>query len=106
MRGELESLGAAIVAISVDSQETSATLAGQLGLGFPLAADPTLKLAIAPYGVAMQGEPLAVPTTFVVRPDRTIAWRYVGESMTDRPQSAIVLDVVREWARERASGGD
>ncbi len=102
MRGELESLGARLVGVSVDDMKTSAALAGQLGLGFPLAADPTLKLAIAPYGVAMKGEPLAVPATFVIRPDRTIAWRYIGETMTDRPQSAMVLDVVRAWAQQGA----
>ena len=101
MREELTALGAAIVGISVDSVEDSARLAEQLELGFPLASDPRRE-AITAYGVAMEGEPLAVPATFVVRPDRTIAWRHVGETMTDRPASAHVLDVVRAWASEHA----
>lgn len=43
----------------------------------------------------MLGEELAIPSTFVVRQDGTIAWRHVGETVPDRPP----VDVVREQAR-------
>ena len=42
----------------------------------------------------MRGEALAVPATVVVRPDKTIAWSYIGESVPDRPP----IDVVRAEA--------
>lgn len=56
--------------------------------------DPQAKVAEA-YGVVMLGEELAIPSTFVVRQDGTIAWRHVGETVPDRPP----VDVVREQAR-------
>jgi peroxiredoxin len=100
VRPELERLGASLAAISVDDAETSRELAADQELGFPLLSDPKLEV-ISAYGVAMTGEPIAVPATFVVRPDRTIAWRYVGETMMDRPQSQVVLGVVRRWAAQQ-----
>lgn len=97
MRPELERLGASLAAISVDDAATSRELVADKALGFPLLSDPEREV-ISAWGVAMDGEPIAVPATFVVRPDRTIAWRHVGETMMDRPQSQVVLGVVRRWA--------
>jgi peroxiredoxin len=50
------------------------------------------------YGVAMQGRDIAVPSVFVVRRDRTIAWKKVGEDMTDRPSAGEVLAQARQAA--------
>lgn len=83
-------MGAQLVAISVDPPEESAKMAGELGLRFPLLRDQDLKVASA-YGVAMEGRDIAVPSTFVVRKDRTIVWKRVGENMADRPTTADVL---------------
>ncbi|MCA9653024.1 MAG: peroxiredoxin family protein [Myxococcales bacterium] len=90
----LESEGIGLAAISVDSPEDSAALATRLGVEFPLLSDPDARV-IESYGVKMEGESLAVPATFVVRPDRTIAWEYVGDTVPDRPP----VEVVREEAR-------
>jgi peroxiredoxin len=57
---------------------------------FPLLSDADLKVASS-YGVAMQGRDIAVPSVFVVRKDRSIAWKKVGEDMTDRPATSDVL---------------
>ena len=35
--------------------------------------------------VTMEGEDIPVPSTFIVRQDRTIHWKHVGETMADRP---------------------
>ena len=40
---------------------------------------------IKAYGVAMDGEDIAVPSTFIIRQDRTIHWKHIGETMADRP---------------------
>ncbi len=78
------------MAISVDDAPASVKLASELGLGFPLLSDADLRVASA-YGVAMQGRDIAIPAVFVVRADRTIAWKTVGENMTDRPAARDVL---------------
>lgn len=86
--------GIGVVAISTESQSDSAAFAEKIGARFPLLADPDASIAAA-YGVKMKGETLAVPASFVVRRDGTIAWRYIGEGKPDRP----ALDVVRAQAR-------
>ena len=90
VHAELAGQGVGLAAISVDDPADSRALAERLELPFPLLSDPEARV-IAAYGVQMEGQMLAVPATFVVRPDRTIAWRYVGDAVPDRPP----LDVVR-----------
>ena len=87
----LSTQGASLVAISVDLADESRKLAGDLGLTFPLLRDADLRVA-SDYGVAMQGRDLAIPAVFVVRSDRSIAWKVVGENMTDRPRASDVLE--------------
>lgn len=77
-------------------------LARKLGIEFPLLSDPQAQVAQA-YGVAMLGEELAIPATFVVRGDGTIAWRHVGETVPDRPPVDVVREQVRR-AREPRGG--
>ncbi len=91
---ELAAEGIGVVAISVDDPADSRMLAEREGIEFPLLSDPQAAV-ISNYGVKMKSETLAVPSTFVVRPDRTIAWEYIGEKVPDRP----AVDVVREEAR-------
>jgi peroxiredoxin len=86
-----------MVAVSVDAAADSSKLAADLGLHYPLLSDADLRIASA-YGVAMQGRDIAVPSVFVVGRDRTIAWKKVGEDMTDRPSAGEVLAQVRKAA--------
>ena len=99
-----------MVAISVDPASDSIELRAQLALPFPLLHDEDAAVAAA-YGVKMAGQNLALPAVVIVRPDRTIAWRYVGESVTDRPSPAAILavieaesDAARSGAGERPGG--
>jgi peroxiredoxin len=80
------------VAISVDDPEDSRELIEDLDLTVPLLADPTMEV-ISAYGVAMEGEDIAVPATFIVRRDKTIYWKHVGETMRDRPPTAELPDL-------------
>ena len=77
--------------ISVDPQADSIALRERLGIGFALLHDEDVAVATA-YGVAMQGQAIAVPAVFIVMPDRSIAWRYVGEGAADRPPEDRVLE--------------
>lgn len=81
------------MAISVDERADSVTLAGKLGVAFPLLADPGLKTALA-YGVAMQGQDIAVPSVFIVGQDKKIHFKKVGESISDRPSPDTLLRAI------------
>ena len=85
--------------ICVDPPDVSKTkMAGLIGGRIRLLSDPDLKVAMA-YGVAMVGRDIAVPATFVVAPDRSIAFTYVGESMSDRPSNTYLLKMASELKR-------
>lgn len=79
--------------------EEAQRLAKKLGLGFPVVSDPDLSL-IRRFGVEMQGREIAIPSMFVLEAKTgRITWRYIGETMFDRPQLQPVLE-----ALDRASG--
>jgi hypothetical protein len=44
----------------------------------------------------MEGRDIAVPAVFVLEPDRSIAWKKVGEDMNDRPSAADVVAHARD----------
>jgi peroxiredoxin len=79
------------VAISSDPQADSIALRERLGLEYPLLHDAGVGVATA-YGVAMRNQSFAVPSVFIVMPDRSIAWKYVGENAGDRPPEDRVLE--------------
>lgn len=83
------------MAISTDDAGTSATFAPTKAIRFPLLADTDLKVASL-YGVAMKGRDVAVPSVIVIRPDGAIAYRYVGEDMSDRPPRAAILGELKK----------
>jgi len=68
-------------------------LAGKLGISFPLLSDVGLKTALA-YGVAMDGDEIAVPATFIVTADKRIVYEKVGESVTDRPSVSDITEAL------------
>lgn len=80
-----------IVGISRDTAEESRAFAEKIGIDFPLVGDPELAIA-GSYGVA--GDEVAIPSVFVVRADKTLAWSYIGERTPDRPASQMVLEAV------------
>jgi len=77
----------------VDSAEDSVALQKRLSIDLPLLSDPDLSVIMA-WGVAMAGRDISVPATFVVRRDRSIAFRYLGEDQSDRPTTSALLDHV------------
>ncbi|MBK6520627.1 MAG: redoxin domain-containing protein [Polyangiaceae bacterium] len=91
---EFTRAGVAVAAISVDEVEESVTLANKLSITFPLLHDVDLKVALA-YGVAMQGDEIAVPAVFVVNTAKRITYQHVGESVMDRPSASTLLDMAK-----------
>ena len=94
IRGEIEAQDASLVAISVDAEDESVKLVGELGLHFRLLSDADLHVASL-FGVAMEGQDIAVPAVFVVTREHAIVFRQVGENMTDRASPAEILARVR-----------
>jgi peroxiredoxin len=80
------------VAISADTEEDSKAFIEDKGITVPLLSDPDL-VAIKAWGVAMDGEDIAVPATFIVDEDQIIQWKYIGENMTDRSDGEAVLEM-------------
>ena len=46
---------------------------------------------VSAYGLAMKGRDIAVPSVYVVRQNRTIAFNKVGETVGDRPSPDEVV---------------
>jgi peroxiredoxin len=53
-------------------------------------SDEGLKTALA-YGVAMDGDEIAVPSVFVIDKNMRIRFKYVGESISDRPSVSEII---------------
>ena len=71
-------------------------LAKKLELGFPVVADPELAL-IRKFGVEMQGREIAIPSMFVLEAKTgRVTWRYIGETMFDRPKLQPVLQAIEQ----------
>jgi peroxiredoxin len=76
--------GASVVGISVDDAARNAAMVEKLLLPFPLLSDPDGRV-ITEWGVYDETQRIARPAIFLVRRDRTIGYRYVGDDFADRP---------------------
>jgi thioredoxin-dependent peroxiredoxin len=85
---------AALMAISTDLVEESATFNREWRFPFPLLSDPKLKVIDA-YGVrhpkGHEGRDISRATVLIIDPSRTIRFKYVGKSPLDRPTNEEIL---------------
>ncbi len=80
-----ERAGLQVAAISVDTVEQNQAMIDKLLLPFPVLSDPDATV-IEPWGVLNAAEKgIARPALFLVLPDWSVAFQYVGEDFTDRP---------------------
>ncbi len=80
-----ERAGLQVAAICVDSVEQNRAMVDKLLLPFAILSDPDA-VVIEPWGVLNAAEKgIAKPALFLVLPDWSVAFRYVGEDFTDRP---------------------
>jgi peroxiredoxin len=85
MWDRFQSAGLAVVGICVDSVEQNRAMVEKLLLPFPILSDPDSHV-IGQYGVLNDLEAdIAKPSLFLVRPDGSIAFTYIGEDFADRP---------------------
>lgn len=92
-RSDFEAHGARIVGISVDPIAKSEELSERLGLGFPLLSDEDATV-IRAYGVFHAEKRIALPAVVIVDRDGIVRWRRVSDSVTDRPDEDVLLNVV------------
>lgn len=93
MLPELEKRQVALVAISVDALDVSEKLAAAVGLTFPLASDPA-HAVIDAFGVFDAENEVAWPAMYLVGRDRTIAWRFLGDTYKVRPSRDEILRAI------------
>ena len=94
-----ENLGAAVMAVSVDSQFTLGAWGDQLELPFPLLSDFNREASEA-YGVLYEDffglEGVSKRAAFVVDPAGEVAWAWVTEDADDLPPFEEILEAVAE----------
>lgn len=100
MKPLFDDAGIGLLAVSADPPADSADFIAEQGITVPLLSDPDLAVITA-YGVAMDGEDIAVPATFIVDGGKQIHWRYIGENMTDRPPEEALLEQAKSLRKER-----
>ena len=84
-----------VVAISMDNVEEMQGLSSQLGLDYYLLSDPSGSV-IKQYGVYnLLGDGVATPSVFVISDDKSVAWKYVGKTISDRPTDTTILTKVK-----------
>jgi len=94
---EFRKLGATVAGISTDDPGSSKGMKENLRLQFHLLSDPRMEV-ISKYGVAQEGEDVAVPAVFIVDWQRRFAYRHIGSRITDRPRASAVLSALKEYA--------
>ena len=84
-----------MAAISVDDVNGARSMIDLVRAEYPLLADPTREVSIS-YGVFnLLDDGVAAPAVFIVNPDRSIRWSYVGRDIDDRPTTADILTRIR-----------
>jgi peroxiredoxin len=85
MWDRFERAGLQVAAIVVDEPSKNLAMVEKLLLPFPILSDPEAKVIHA-YEVWNPGDGgVAKPALFLVRPDSTVAFEYVGTDFADRP---------------------
>jgi peroxiredoxin len=85
-----------VAAIVVDEQSNNLAMVDKLLLPFPILSDPDAKV-IHGYDVWNSGDGgVAKPALFLVRPDWSVAFEYVGTDFADRPDDEELFAAVGE----------
>lgn len=86
----------------VDPIATNAEVAADLGLEFPILADPEMRVIDA-YDLrhrgGHEGSDIARPATFVIDRDGVVRWRNLAENLRNRPRPEEVVAQVEQLPR-------
>lgn len=95
----IKAAGGDLVAVSVDRPEDSKALLARLKqegtpLEFPLLCDPS-RAAVRAMGVYDAAHDIALPSTMILDRGGKIAWKYVAESIMDRPAEDELISALK-----------
>ncbi len=92
-----ERAGLQVAAICVDTVAQNLAMVEKLLLPFPVLSDPDA-VVIEPWGLLNAAERgIAKPALFLVLPDRSFGFRYVGVDFTDRPTDEELFASAAAW---------
>ena len=97
-RDELRGRGCAVAGVVVDPVETNADLVRAAGLGFPILADPDLRMIDA-YGLrhpgaGPDGHDIAHSASVLIDRDGIVRWAFVTRNFRVRPTPTNVLAAI------------
>jgi peroxiredoxin len=96
MWDRFEAAGLQVAGIVVDTPEQNRAMIEKLLLPFEILSDPEGRV-IKEYDVWNPQEGgIAKPSLFLVRPDRSVAFRYTGGDFADRPADEQLLAAAEE----------
>lgn len=95
--GDILDRDAALVAISLDDAIVQARTSEKIAKKYPILLDPDAKTVNA-FDVFNPQDKLSRPSTFVLGPGGKVLYKYVGMSLTDRPATATILEVLEKWS--------
>jgi len=96
MWGRFEEAGLQAAGIVVDEPSKNLAMVEKLLLPFPILSDPDARV-IHSYEVWNPGDGgVAKPALFLVRPDLSVAFQYVGTDFADRPDDEELFAMVGE----------
>ena len=88
----IQGLDAEVLAISTDDLSGAMSIVERLAIPFPILYDPSDAVPEAFKVFDLLGDRLATPSTFIVDKEGVIRWKYISKGISDRPDTADVLD--------------
>ncbi|MHC4393441.1 MAG: peroxiredoxin family protein, partial [Planctomycetota bacterium] len=98
---EIKAQGVKLIAVSADSVEDTAGWLAFSRLPFPLLSDPG-STVIREFGVYDRLHDMALPSAVLVDPEGRVVWKYIGDSVVDRPDLDKVLADLRRFKSARS----
>ncbi len=77
----------------MDDPKDSEKLRGEHGVEFPLLSDAKLE-TIRAFGLEHGGKDMSIPATYVIDKKGVVRYRYLGESVPDRPALNDVISAL------------
>ena len=95
--GDLESEGAKVIGISVDSAWAHKAFQSHLGISIPLLADfhPKGEVAKA-YGVWVEDYGVSARALVMIGPDLTVQWSHRSKSPLEIPGANLIFDALHQ----------
>lgn len=88
---DFQSAGAEVVALVVASTSSVDAVQQNIGVYYPVLADPDHRVS-EDYGVYnLLGDNVAAPSVFIIDSTGQIVWHYIGASSIDRLSAATIL---------------